>query len=88
MYIHVEILHFNFEPKTHLLDLLGVVYLFPCKNFDSAYTDAETGRTARIRLTEHRCTTEKCDFHSKFVIYVFNNNHVPNFDKLKILKVE
>ena len=77
-------LFFNSKPKTPPLDLLGVVYVIPCRDCDSLCI-RESGRTDGIRLKEHTRSFAKCDMTSKIISHSTNMHHFLSLDNIKIL---
>ena len=67
------------EPKS-------VVYQVPCGSCTKSYI-GETGRGLKTRLKEHRRDLRNNSEFSAFVIHSMKTNHLPNWDRARIIAV-
>ena len=71
---------------TPKLDKKGVVYEVPCGDYNHVYI-AETGRTLRKRLTEHKAAVKKCNTKNSIAVYVWKSGHQVKWESAKVKEV-
>ena len=63
---------------------MGLIYLLPCSNCNWSYV-AETSRTLKERLSEHRRSVRNFSTRSEVANHVHQTGHLMNWDAARIL---